>query len=260
MTAGGDDMILLPKNSYDAFATVYDEARFDRFALTLIGTARELLGPVGGDVIDLACGSGSFLTRLFDVGSPSRAIGVDRSRAMLTKARGKRPDVYWLCGDLLSLPLAGEFDAIFCLYDSLNYLDSEADLKRAFREWSRLLKPGGKALFDLNRTRAYERVWGDPTPFTADTADGKLTIVTKYNAERRKGEARIRVDSPDGTSRESTHVQTCFPEEVVRECIEDAGLHFLSMTAIDPFPGTDSSVPRAKSLWIVGKAREHVGH
>lgn len=115
-------------------------------------------------------------------------------------------------------------------------------------------------LFDLNRTRAYERVWGDPTPFVADTDDGKLTIVTSYNSGKRKGEARIRVDFADGTSQESVHVQTCFPEEVVRECLESAGIHFHSMTGIDPFPGTESSVPGAKSLWIVGRAREHATH
>ena len=260
MTEREGDTRRLPKNSYDAFAHVYDAARFDRFSLTLIATARELVAPTGGEILDLACGSGSFLARFLDVRSPARVTGVDRSLAMLAMARRKRSDVFWVCGDVVSVPLNARCDAIFCLYDSLNYLESEADLKRAFREWGRLLKPGGKALFDLNRTRAYERVWGDPTPFVADTENGKLTIATSYNAETRKGEARIRVDLADGTSQESVHVQTCFPEEVVRECLEFAGVHFLSMTEIDPFPGTESSVPGAKSLWIVGKARQHVGN
>ncbi|NNE07189.1 MAG: class I SAM-dependent methyltransferase [Gemmatimonadetes bacterium] len=260
MTGGEDDTVRLPQNSYDAFARVYDAAQFDRFALSLIATARELVDATGGEVVDLACGSGSFLARFLEVRSPARVTGIDRSRAMLDRARGKRPDVFWVCGDMVSIPLNAEVDALFCLYDSLNYLDSEADLKRAFREWRRLLKPGGKALFDLNRARAYERVWGDPTPFVSDTDDGKLTIVTSYSAEKRRGEARIRVDFADGTSQESHHVQTCFPEEVVRECVASAGLHFLSMTGIDPFPGTESSVPGAKSLWIVERAREDASH
>lgn len=143
MTGGEDDTILLPKNSYDAFARVYDAAQFDGFALTLITKARELVDPTGAEVIDLACGSGSFLTRFLEVRSPSRVTGIDRSRAMLERARGKRPDILWVCGDLLSIPLNTEADAVFCLYDSLNYLDSEADLKRAFIEWRRVLKPGG---------------------------------------------------------------------------------------------------------------------
>ncbi len=260
MTGREDDTIRLPNNSYDAFARVYDSAHFDRFALTLMGSARELVQPTGGEVIDLACGSGSFLAHFLEVRAPARVTGIDRSRAMLEKARSKRPDVSWVRGDLLAIPLRTEADAVFCLYDSLNYLDSEADLKRAFREWVRVLKPGGKALFDLNRARAYERVWGDPTPFVAETENGKLTIVTSYNSGKRKGEARIRVDFADGTAQESVHAQTCFPEEVVRACFASAGLHFLSMKEIDPFPGTESSVPGAKSLWIVGKAREHDTH
>ncbi len=108
-----------------------------------------LLPDVGGkDVLDAGCGPGWYADWLARHGA--RVVAVDRSAPMVRLAAerlGGRARV--MQGDVSDLRglLAGErFDVILSSL-VLHYL---ADLTATFREWARLLKPGGTLVFSTH--------------------------------------------------------------------------------------------------------------
>jgi len=107
-------------------------------------------------VLDLACGTGNVLLELLARGYDVE--GADYSAAMVRIAERKAPaGVRIWHQDARSLSIPGEpFDACVCLFDSLNYLLSLEELRRAFDGVRRHLRSGGGFVFDMNAIRALE--------------------------------------------------------------------------------------------------------
>ena len=111
-----------------------------------------LLPPVTGlRILDAGCGTGNFSLTLADRGADM--VGVDRSAAMLSRARSKSREspgkVEWVQGDLAQLPFpAHSFDGVI----SMVALDFMSCREAVIRELTRVLKPGGFLLVAvLNR-------------------------------------------------------------------------------------------------------------
>jgi SAM-dependent methyltransferase len=100
--------------------------------------------PEGGDVLDVPCGFGRHAVPLGAAGY--RAVGADRSQALLEEARRRTAGARWpklVRADYRDLPFAdGSFDAALNLFTSLGYLGDEQD-ERALAEIGRVLRPGG---------------------------------------------------------------------------------------------------------------------
>ena len=67
-------------------------------------TVREAVQP-GDRVLDAACGTGDLAIEASRAGA--RVVGLDFSAAMLERARRKAPQLEWVQGDLLALPVRG---------------------------------------------------------------------------------------------------------------------------------------------------------
>ncbi len=114
------------------------------------------------EVLDLACGTGTPTLLLAQRGY--RMVGVDRSVAMLREARKKLgPEVPLIAADLRYFALRRQFDAVICLFDSLNNLLTELDLSRTFENVRQHLREGGVFVFDMNTIHALARYWGNDT-------------------------------------------------------------------------------------------------
>lgn len=100
-----------------------------------------------GRVLDLGCGSGQYLARLFAMGFD--CCGADLSEEMLRRAREKLPRnaaVQWIHSDCRSVPVENAgFNLILCV-GVLEYL---ADDSSALREMRRLIKPDGLVILTL---------------------------------------------------------------------------------------------------------------
>jgi SAM-dependent methyltransferase len=105
-------------------------------------TMRMLLDPLPpAAVLDAACGTGRYSAYL--AGRGHRVIGVDRSPAMLAKARQKLPRSEFRDGDLEALPLeSGSVDAAVCAL-ALVHLPEVA---KAVAELARVVRPGGRLM------------------------------------------------------------------------------------------------------------------
>lgn len=141
--------------SYENFAYVYDalmeEAPYPQW-LRWVMRQRERNGVKGRRMLDLACGTGELSLLLAREGF--EVTGVDLSEDMLAVASGKAlaegARITFLKQDMRALCGLHDFDivAIFC--DSLNYLETETDVKETFRHVHAALKAGGMFLFDVH--------------------------------------------------------------------------------------------------------------
>ena len=112
--------------------------------------ARRLPADPGGDVLEVACGTGLMTAHLRErLDRKRRLVATDLSPPMLDYARAKLRDaagIEWMKADALDLPFPdGAFAALAC---SLGVMFPE-DKKRLFGEFRRVLRPGGLLLFNV---------------------------------------------------------------------------------------------------------------
>ena len=103
------------------------------------------------DVLELACGTGAMACILDDRGY--RMTGIDRSESMIAVAKQKSVDttraIRFQVGDMVRMPVSGSFDAVLCLYDSINYVVEEADIAAMLKGLRCVLNAGGLFVFDV---------------------------------------------------------------------------------------------------------------
>ena len=110
--------------------------------LRRIGHAVYEVFAAAGCVVDVGCGTGTAAREL--ASRVDHVVGVDASRAMIEVARirsGERPDLRFVVGDALSLPLD---DASVDGYRAERLFQHLPDHAAALSEARRVLRPGGR--------------------------------------------------------------------------------------------------------------------
>jgi SAM-dependent methyltransferase len=100
-------------------------------------------------VLELGSGGGnnaSYLKALFAM------VLVDRSAGMLAVSRALNPECEHVEGDMRTVRLGREFDAVF-VHDAVTYMTTEADLRMAMETAYVHCRPGGAALFAPDHLR-----------------------------------------------------------------------------------------------------------
>lgn len=99
----------------------------------------DLLDPQSGEVIlDLGCGTGHLTSAIEQRGA--RVVGLDRSEAMVCKARDGYPDIDWVIGDGQNFYFACEFNAVFS-NAAIHWMRDQGAVLRCIR---RALRPLGR--------------------------------------------------------------------------------------------------------------------
>jgi len=136
------------------------------------------------------------------------------------------------------LPQFGEFDLVWALDDTLNYLLSSEELRLALTGMRVNLAPTGLLLFDLNTLLAYRTFFAETT--VVERQGGRLVWRGLAAASVAPGsicESHLEVVSDDengkhGTATVLTHRQRHFPHEEVLASLELAGLECLDTYGI----------------------------
>ena len=144
---------LKPVNNYDKIAKFYDDVIGRSFESTHF--IKDLINEYNSnvsDILELGCGTGSVLEVLaYDF----NVTGIDQSSEMLKIAEKKFPrhgtnwaELYRQSID--DFKLDKKFDAVICVYDTINHLTRFSQWKKLFRKVREHLKPSGVFVFDIN--------------------------------------------------------------------------------------------------------------
>jgi len=232
-SAPGADHRQLPSSSgrdtFDAFAAFYDHYTAGYQASTWTASLEELLeacGLPGKRLLDVGCGTGKSFLPMLERGW--EAVGCDVSPAMIEVAREKAGDAARLeVADVRELPVYGEFDCVWALNDTLNYLLSPEELVAALAGMRRNLAPGGLVLFDLNTLLLHRWIFASQSA-TREEAGHMMSWIGQETGEIGPGslcEARFEVEGEPAAGH--VHRQRHFPEAEVLAAIERAGLESL---------------------------------
>lgn len=148
----------------EAYSSAAADAYLSDIDDTFVEHALRVIGPIPGCALDIGCGPGQILTKLSARLPAWTLFGIDRSLAMIHRAR-ETPDsressvsriapsaagnVWFLAGDAGSLPFRdSSFELVLCN----SVLHHIGDPVRLFAEICRIAKPGAAILLrDLRR-------------------------------------------------------------------------------------------------------------
>lgn len=136
----------------DVFERVLVPAIFERYARDLVDRARPI-GP-SDRILDLGCGTGIVARVLRErLGGGAHLTGIDINAGMLAKARSIAPDITWVEGNAMALPVP---DRAFELVLAQQVIQFTPDHAAAVREIRRVLAPGGRVLAATWRPRKHQ--------------------------------------------------------------------------------------------------------
>ena len=167
---------------YDQFASIYQRGPYVRFSQGLAESVLpEYLKDLGfepTDLLDIACGEGSFAVAMSKQGY--QVTGIDQSQRMIELAKERTRDekepVNFLVEDMRSIPFESVFDLCTCFFDSLNYMLSVNDLLEAFQNAYGALRPGGFFIFDMNTIYGLAVDWMRAETYIQNEADDFMEI------------------------------------------------------------------------------------
>ncbi len=92
--------------------------------------------------LDVGCGNGWVVRKISQIQNCKKAVGIDKSKNMITKANSKKKSSKenYFRTDILSWKFNGKFDYIFSM-ESLYY---STPMESALKKIYKLLKPGGE--------------------------------------------------------------------------------------------------------------------
>ncbi|MGF1646452.1 MAG: class I SAM-dependent methyltransferase [Kineosporiaceae bacterium] len=96
--------------------------------------------PEATTLLDVACGTGRHIEHLM---AGFEIVGVDLDEQLLALARKRCPGVRFVCDDMRSFWLGARFDVVTCLFSSIGYMLTVADLRAAVARMAGHLNPGG---------------------------------------------------------------------------------------------------------------------
>lgn len=205
------------------------------------------------DILELACGTGAMACILDDRGY--RMTGVDRSERMIAVARQKALDAHrsirFRVGDMVHLPVSGSYDAVLCLYDSVNYILEEADILAMMHRLRAVINTGGLFVFDVCTEINSRRYFHDQVDQESKgdfsyirrceyVPDTRIQINEFQLTCNRNGERH--------TSRER-HEQRIYPVSRLAQLCREAGYHVLG--AYDGFTFGEASEKSNRVHYVI---------
>ncbi|MEX2602377.1 MAG: class I SAM-dependent methyltransferase, partial [Balneolaceae bacterium] len=150
---------LFKEPNYTVLARIYDtlmdDVNYEAWADYIDEVIQEH-HPEAVDILELACGTGTVALLLDELGVYS-ITATDGSPSMIEKAQQKtgpeHSEILFQVMNFLEIDLDSKYDVVFMVFDSLNYLHSEADIEKLHAEVAGVLRPGGIFIYDFTTPR-----------------------------------------------------------------------------------------------------------
>jgi SAM-dependent methyltransferase len=185
-------------------------------------------------VLDLGCGTGNHALRLAARGYA--VTGVDLSSEMLRRAREKADaagaDVCFIAGDVRHVDATGPYDAALMMFAVLGYQHENADIRAAFSNTRRLLRPGGLFIFDAWYGPGVLADRPAPRTRIIDTAEGEVERTASVDLDTRRHLCTVRyalTARSGGAPTYETHVVRYFFPMELEMYLEASGFRLLRL-------------------------------
>ena len=219
---------------------------------------RSHLGPGKHRILDLGSGGGHFLSHF---AGEFAATAVDLSDAMLAHSRRLNPGVMHHIGDMRTVRLNTQFDAVL-IHDAIAYMTTEADLLAAFTTAHAHLRKGGLLItapdFYIDTFRSpwvhHETHTDGDSVLThieysvvLDLSDGKMDTVFIFFVKE-AGELRVELDR---------HVTGLFRIATWQRLLGEADFS-AGRVPVDQLPGDDYVNSQSRVLDVTGRNAQHL--
>jgi len=183
-------------------------------------------------ILDVGCGSGEHLNQLVKYGI--KCTGIDSSAEMLAVAKKRSSTkIDFIESDIRDFNAYQQFDLIFSLFGTLNYLIEDEDLEKAFWNMQQALKPSGKVLLEIWNSYPIELIQQKSISKISTTKYGFVTIerdrgFKKLDSYMNKTVCEVNylytVIGPMGTSKlEDRHIMRTFTMPELTPIIKNNG-------------------------------------
>lgn len=177
--------------------------------------------------LDICCGTGALLKRAEAAGYSM--TGLDSSIHQLRFAQKNALQAQLICEDVRFLAFRRRFDVITCMYDSLNYLLEQKELKQAFSRVRQTAHDRSLFIFDMNTYEGLEDHWN--RTFSIKLDRGVVLVDSYFNTETALGTCRISGVLQKGRRlhrfREE-HLERGYSAEEIQKALEKAGFTYIA--------------------------------
>jgi SAM-dependent methyltransferase len=142
------------------------------------------LRPEARSLLDVGCGAGGhlqYLTKHFNV------EGLDISEDLATEAEKRLPGIIIHKADMINFQLHRKFDVVLCLFSSIGYVRTKANLNKTVRSMADHLNPGGVVIIEPWFT---EESWM-PKDVHASYVDDSDLKVARISVARKQGRLSV---------------------------------------------------------------------
>lgn len=107
----------------------------------------------GKTIVDIGCSFG-WLEKILLESNPKKIIGVDPEKKAISFARKNVMNATFFEGTVLNIPLSSSFCDLVCLFDIIEHVPKEEEIK-ALGEVNRILKKGGHIVFSTPNSHPF---------------------------------------------------------------------------------------------------------
>ncbi|MBN1291937.1 MAG: class I SAM-dependent methyltransferase [Candidatus Latescibacteria bacterium] len=184
------------------------------------------------NVLEIAGGTGSLSVELHKYGYSMTCM--DYSHSMLKSAVKKfykaSMPLNIITANMTSLPLNFHYDAVLCLYDSINYLIKPEDFIRTLHEVASILTDDGIFVFDVCTVKNSELFFRD-TSMVEHIDDIVCERICKFNRRKRIQENHFILERPGQKKIKESHYQKIYMLDEIGEMISDSP--FIELSRFD---------------------------
>lgn len=252
---------------YQAMEKYYDDI-FPLHRETLVFLEKTLWRPGRRNVLDLACGTGSYALALAARGFDVTGIDLDETMIELASQKvveelplcmsgGESGEVTFLKGDMLKLSalLQAEYDGAFCIGNSLVHLVTTGQIEEAVKEIAAVLCLGAKLVVQIVN---YDRILKNDIKSlpTLQNKERGVSFERLYSYDRQSHRIDFTgiLKLPDSTSRTNTIPLYPLRREELEEMLAGAG--FAATEFYGSFGGGPWSLESPATVIVTRKARE----
>lgn len=241
--------VMIGADGFAPIANHYDDMMehvdYDRWLH--ITTALGDMLPASFRHLEAGCGTGVLLKQLTEYGWHS--VGMDLSASMLRVAHHRYRLSELVRGDFCALPFSNHFFMATCLFDSLNFLLTEAQFAQAMKSFSEALLPNGLFYFDVVTEKMISNHF-ENTSWTENHGRFRTAWVSSYAHETQTCETRVRINSGD----ESVTHEHIFGTKFILYALEQAGFSLLAMRDANTWKTPTKRTTRIDFIAVKGDA------